>query len=174
MIKRLAIFLFLFLILTAPVLAQEKYATPSAVKYELPFPGMLPDHPLYKLKVLRDKITLFLIRDPQKKTEYHLMLADKRIQMANILVDKGKIELAKETALKGEHEYTLIIFMLKDENKKPSKESFNRLEKAALKHQEVLNGILAKVADKDKKTFLTVIYFSKKNADELKTIYNTY
>lgn len=150
-------------------------STPSAVvKYDLAYPGMLPDHPLYKLKVLRDKITTFLIQDPMKKAEYHLLLADKRIHMSKILVEKGKIELAKETALKGENEYTLLVFMFKDVGKKPSKTFFDTLQAAALKHQEILNEIVARVGEKDKKTFETVIQFSKRNADELKTIYQTY
>ncbi len=37
-----------------PTPVQE--ATQMIVKYDLAFPGILPDHPLYKLKVLRNKI----------------------------------------------------------------------------------------------------------------------
>ena len=133
---------------------------------------MLPDSPFYKLKVLRDKIMLGLIQDPMKKVEYHLLLADKRIQMAKILVNKGKTELAKETALKGENEYTLLVFLFKDVQKKPNKALFDKLELAALKHQEVLRGITTKLKGEDKKNFETVIEFSKRNADELSTIYN--
>lgn len=147
---------------------------PRPVKYDLAFPGMLPDHPLYKLKVLRDKVTLFLTRDPMKKAQYHLLLADKRIHMAAILIDKGKVELAKETALKGENEYTLLVFLFKDVVKKPDKNFYERLEKASLKHQEILKQMVSKVDAKDKKDFETVVYFSQKNLDELKTIYKNY
>lgn len=96
----------------AQSISQNSSPTPQAsvsADYNLPYPGILPDHPLYKLKVLRDKVTTFLIRDPIKKAEYHLLLADKRIYMSRLLVDKGKIALAKETALKGENEYTLHL-----------------------------------------------------------------
>jgi len=155
-----------FIFFTGNSLAQS---SPS-VKYDLPYPGILPDHPLYKLKVLRDKIATFLISDPTKKAQYHLLLADKRLVMARMLVDKDMIELAKETALKGENEYTLLVFMYKDINKKPSKPLFNKLEKAAMKHQELLNEIVKKVSEKDKGTFRTVLGFSKRNLLELKSL----
>lgn len=163
-----------------PIFAQEKTInltptpTNTPVRYDLPYPGMLPDSPFYKLKVLRDKIILGLIQDPIKKVEFHLNLADKRISMSNLLADKGKIELAKETALKGENEYTLIMFLLKDIEKKPTKQLSDRLFNAALKHQEVLKEIVSKVSEKDKKAFETVVYFSKQNAEELKKINNTF
>lgn len=178
--KKLLAVLFILLLVSFSSLAfaQEISPTPqpspspTPVKYNLPYPGMLPDSPFYKLKVLRDKIMLVLIQDPMKKVEYHLLLADKRIQMAKILVNKGKTELAKETALKGENEYTLLVFLFKDVQKKPNKALFDKLELAALKHQEVLRGITTKLKGEDKKNFETVIEFSKRNADELSTIYN--
>lgn len=168
------IFFFLFASSTFAQVSPTPSLTPAPVKYDLAFPGMLPDHPLYKLKVLRDKVTLFLTRDPMKKAQYHLLLADKRIHMAAMLVDKGKIELAKETALKGENEYTLLVFLFKDVVRKPDKNFYGRLEKASLKHQEILKQIVSKVDTKDKKDFETVVYFSEKNLDELKTIYKNY
>lgn len=166
--RRLSVLLiFILLVLFTGVSFAQ---SPTSVNYDLPYPGILPDHPLYKLKVLRDRITLFLIRDTQKKAEHHLLLADKRIQMANILIDKGKVELAKETALKGENEYTLLVFMFKDRNERPSKELFSRLEKAAQKHQEILKDIISKVGNSDKKTFETVLEFSERNLSELKDL----
>src|SRR3989338_2358404 len=175
--KILVILMFVFLeIFPSVSYAQTPTSipTPTPIKYNLPYPGMLPDNPLYKLKVLRDKATLFLMRNPNRKAEYHILLADKRIQMAKILVERGKVDIAKETALKGENEITLLVFLLKDERKKPTKELFNRVEKASFKHQEVLNDIAKKVEKKDKKTFETVVYFSTVNLGELRKIYKDY
>lgn len=180
MIKKTILLISFFFLFVGSTFAQEvsptvtPTPTPASVKYDLAFPGMLPDNRLYKLKVLRDKITLFLTRDPMKKAEYHLLLADKRIHMAAMLVDKGNIELAKETALKGENEYTLLVFLFKDVVRKPDKNFYEKLEKASLKHQEVLEQMVSKVDAKDKKDFETVVYFSRKNLDELKTIYKNY
>ena len=174
---RKIILLVLFSFVFAPhAFGQESLPTPSPtpIKYDLPHPGMLPDSPFYKLKVLRDKVMLVLIQDTNKKAEYHLLLADKRIHMAKLLVDKGNVELAKETALKGENEITNLVNLLKDKREKPSKELFDRVETASMKHQEVLGEIAKKVGDKDKETFETVIYFSKVNLEELRKIYKYY
>ena len=172
----------IFFVFTGISFAQEKSPTPTAnptptpafVKYDLAYPGMLPDSPFYKIKVLRDKITLAITKDPIKKAERHLLLADKRIYMAKMLFDKNEIELAKETALKGENEYTLLVNTLKDARKKPSKELFEKLEKASMKHQEILNEIASKTDGENKKTFQIVIEFSKINLEELKKIYKNY
>lgn len=170
--KKLLVALIILFLAFSPSFAQETSPLSVPVKYDLPHHGILPDHPLYKLKVLRDKVVTFLTRDPIKKAEHHLLLTDKRIYMSKLLVDKGKIELAKETALKGENEYTLLVFLFKDVQKKPNKALFDKLELAALKHQEVLRGITKKLKGQDKKNFETIIEFSKRNADELSTIYN--
>lgn len=147
--------------------------SPTPIKYDLPYPGsILPDNPLYKLIVLRDKIILLITGDVQKKADYHLLLADKKIQMAQILVDKGEINLAKDTTLKAEDEITQLTFELKGKYTKPSKDLYDRLQRASQKHQEILTQIINKVSSKDKKTFETVLGFSKRNADELTKIYN--
>ncbi len=52
--------------------------TPIPVDYQLPYPGLLPDNVLYKLKTLRDKIIEFLISDPLKKAEFDILQGDKR------------------------------------------------------------------------------------------------
>lgn len=169
--KKLLIFITIFasfFIFANLALALES----QRVDYNLPYPGILPDHPLYKLKVLRDKVVTFLIRDPIKKAEYHLLLADKRIYMSRLLVDKGKIALAKETALKGENEYTLLVFVFKTANKKPDAGFMDKLTRAAVKHQELLNEIMEKVGNTDKETFRIVLEFSKRNLEELRKLYS--
>ena len=47
--------------------------------YLLPYPGMLPDNPLYMLKAMRDRVINFLIADSQKKAEFYLLQSDKRL-----------------------------------------------------------------------------------------------
>lgn len=174
MIRKIIFAVFIFFIFTSPISAQEKATVSAEIKYDLAYPGMLPDSPFYKLKVLRDKVMLSLKRDPINKVEYHLLLADKRIHMAKILAEKNETELAKETALKGENEYTLLVNQLKAARKKPSKELFEKLEKASLKHQEVLAEIANKQSGENKKLFETVINFSKTNLVELRKIYKYY
>lgn len=170
------ILFFIIIIFLILPFVQNSYAqSPMPVKYDLPYPGsLLPDNPLYKLTVLRDKIILYLTSDVQKKAEYHLLLADKKIQLAQILLNKGKIDLAKDTALKAEDEITRLTFELKDKYTKPSKDLYDKLQRASQKHQEILTQMINKVGSRDKKTFEMVLEFSKRNADQLKTIYTTY
>lgn len=64
--------------------------TPQKQLYELPYPGILPTHPLYFLKNLRDSIIESLITDPGKKVEFYVLQADKKLQMATMLTDSNK------------------------------------------------------------------------------------
>lgn len=143
-------------------------ASPSAtIQYDLAFPGMLPDHPLYKLKVLRDKISLAFISDPQKKADLYLKQTDKGILAAAMLVDKNKIDLAQETALKAEHNFTLLTQQLWNLPKKPGEAFFEKLKTAATKHQEVLTSLAKRVPDDKKETFNQVTEFSKRNVESI-------
>lgn len=147
-----------------PTLTPGTQATQSPIiKYDLAYPGILPDHPLYKLKVLRDKISVALINNPQKRIEFYLLKTDKGILATAMLVDKNKIALAEETALKAENNYTLLTNELYNLPKKPDSRFFKKLKDASLKHQEVLNSLLKRVPQNKRKTFEIVIDFSKRN-----------
>lgn len=137
--------------------------TPPYVKYDLAYPGMLPDSPLYKLKVLRDKIIAASIFNPLKKINFYVLQTDKGILATAMLIDKNKIDLAQETALKAENNFTLISTQLYMLPKKPNKDFFKRLETAGLKHQEVLESIIKRVPKDKQKIFENVIDFSKRN-----------
>lgn len=78
---------------------------PTPVDYQLPYPGLLPDNPLYKLKTLRDKIVFFLISDPLKKAQFDLLQSDKRLNSAWYLL-QGKTadsQLIIDTLSKGQN-----------------------------------------------------------------------
>ncbi|MBI5613922.1 hypothetical protein HY947_03270 [Candidatus Gottesmanbacteria bacterium] len=156
----------------AEIMSATTPASTSSTTYKLAYPGMLPDHPLYKLKLLRDKIMLSLMQDPIRKAEYYLLLADKQIAMSALLVDKGNIQLAKEIALKGENQYTAITFLFKDTGTKPSQEFYDRLIGASQEHQKILRSVASKLDADDKKIFETVLEFSTRNADEINKIFN--
>lgn len=148
----------------APSKENKTSSPPVIIKYDLAYPGILPDHPLYKLKVLRDKITAVAISDPRKKIDFYLLSTDKGILASAILVDKGKIDLAIQTALKAEHNYTLLTYELYNlPRKKPNAEFFIKLKTASLKHQEVLISLIKRVSKEDQKVFQQVVDFSKRN-----------
>ena len=85
---------------TAMVSAQKdaEEATETAktsIDYALPYPGILPGHPLYSVKMLRDRVMGWFITDPLKKAEFYLLLADKRINAGQFLVNYGKQQLGE-------------------------------------------------------------------------------
>lgn len=146
-----------------PISTPTINTTPAIIKYDLAYPGILPDNPLYKLKVLRDKISVGLIADPKNKLEFYLLQADKGILAAAMLVDKKNIKLAKETALKAENNITLLTYNLWRLPKKLDNAFYNKLKTASLKHQEVLVSLEKRVSNEDAKIFREVIEFSKRN-----------
>jgi len=169
--KFLPLLLVVFFVFISPkdAFAQAVSPTPtSAVKYDLAYPGILPDSPIYKLKVLRDKIIEALISDPSKKIDFYLLQADKGMLASAILVDKNEIKLAEDTALKAENNFTLITGELGRLYVKPNPDLFTKLETASLKHQEVLSSLEGRVPQEDKKVFETVLNFSKSNLETVK------
>ena len=110
------------------------------VQYYLPYPGLLPDSPLYKFKALRDKIGLWLTWDEKKKVEKELFLADKRINAAVALMAGGKASLAGSTATKAEKylEQAVSGAQRLTNAGKDVKSLEMTLAKAIAKHREIL------------------------------------
>lgn len=163
-LKRSLIFLitFLFIVIsTAGVKAQENIpsaADSSKVSYQLSYPGLLPDHPLYFLKAARDRVMSFFISNPVKKAEFDLLQADKRIAASFLLVQKGgKITMAQSTFSKGENYFEEAINKARDAHSQGVNisELAKKLKEANLKHQEVLSDIEKKLSKKDKGKFAT-------------------
>lgn len=165
--RNLFALLFMLFALTS-VFGSISYAkeTPStaSIKYDLAYPGILPDNFLYKLKLLRDKLTNLLITDPKKRAEFYLLQADKGILATAMLIDKKNITLAEQTALKAEHNMTLLNNEFSRMPKKPDNELFAKLRTASLKHQEVLNSLVKRVSKDKKKILEQVLEFSARNS----------
>lgn len=117
----------------------------SKVVYELPYPGILPDHPLYLLKAVRDKTLDVFTRDNIKKAELYLLLSDKRTAMAISLVKKGKDKLALTTMSKAEKYFLKIPSLLKASKKQgvnPQAELINKLKLSNAKHKEIIEDLI--------------------------------
>jgi hypothetical protein len=134
-----------FLLLTLPVLmflpfgiqAQEE-ATESSdamlekpIDYYLPHPGLLPDHPLYWLKMIRDRFGLWLAWQPEVKAEKLLNYADKRLGAGWTMIENGELNLGLSTLTKGEKYLEQAIKLKQHLNEE-------RINKAIAKHKEVL------------------------------------
>jgi hypothetical protein len=162
-----SLIVFLYVSFLSPVAAQtksENSATPPAkVEYELSYPGILPDNPLYFIKAARDRLVSFLINDPVKRSEFNLLTSDKRVYAAKILSDRGKFDLAINTLSKSNNylEQALSIAhqgKIQGENFDPV---LSNLKTAILKHEEIAILIKSRV---DKKLFSQV----QKEQDRLK------
>lgn len=115
------------------------------VIYNLPYPGLLPDSPLYFTKIIRDRINDFLTRDNVKKAQLYLLDSDKRISMAMVLASKGKSQLAIDTFAKGEKYFLkipgLLIAAKKQGAQAPS--SFvETLKQSNAKHKELIDDLI--------------------------------
>ncbi|MDO8621178.1 MAG: DUF5667 domain-containing protein [Candidatus Levybacteria bacterium] len=166
----LHILIILFSLFIFPIV-QTSFAEESTqstiIKYDLAYPGILPDNPLYKLKVVRDKIVASLISDPNKKIEFYLLQTDKGILATAMLIDNNKVDLALQTALKAENNYTLLTQQLYKFRQKPNANFFKKLKTASLKHQEVLASLIKRVPEKNKQAFTNIIYFSQRNLETI-------
>ena len=142
-----------------------------AQEYLLPYPGMLPDHSLYKIKVLRDKVTLLLMRDPIKRAAKHLQMADKELFAALKLAEKDNMALAQQTAFKAEHHMTLLVGEIAKavyySNREFPRDLAQRSHQATLKHQELLAGMMARAKEDEQEAFQTIKEFSIRNNQEL-------
>jgi len=134
----------------------DEAATPvvQKVEYTLPFPGMLPDHPLYFLKRFRDTILEKLISDPIRKAEFYVLQGDKRLQMGVSLFATGKAPLGESTVSKAEKYLELAATGLSSYKKSGGVVPtyvVERLEKSTAKHQEVITELMSKAGETEKK-----------------------
>lgn len=113
-----------------------------SVDYTLVYPGLLPDNPLYVLKVLRDRLVGFFISDPLKKSAFDLLQADKRLNAGVYLSQEPKIDegLIVSTISKGENYFSESIDQLDLAKKQGGVVGVqvNTLEIAGKKHMQVL------------------------------------
>jgi len=150
----------------------EEEATPEAkepVDYVLPWPGILPDHFLYPLKMVRDRIWLFLTTDPLNKAELLLKFADKRIYSAQLLFDKGKAEQGLSTATKAEKYLERAINQEKvaREKGKDTAAFLEKLAKATLKHEEILLEMKEKIGETGKSVIDTTLEYSRQGYQQV-------
>lgn len=127
---------------TSNVLGEQK---DIEIDYYLPYPGrILPDHPLWPLKALRDKLWLLITSDIGKKVDLKLLFADKRIAMSKTLFERDKPEIAFSTLTKAE-KYLQEASGQEEENRQKGVDTHEHLDKlvrAALKHRQIMDEIL--------------------------------
>ncbi|MFN4212528.1 MAG: DUF5667 domain-containing protein [Microgenomates group bacterium] len=172
--KNLVFFLVFFLLLLTPVIVYffEYPTTVEAVQekviYDLPYPGILPDHPLYFLKAIRDRLVDWGTRDNLKKAQLYLLYSDKKVAMAQSLVKKGKNALAFSTFSKGEKYFLKIPKLLLEAKKQGSSPPSGFVEKLKLansKHKEIAESFLKELPQGSTNLVISIIKLN----DQIKT-----
>ena len=135
----------------------EMTATDEALpkmEYYLPYPGVLPDSPMYKIKMIRDRVALWLTFGEEKKARKELAYADKRINAAMYLVEGGKLGLGVTTATKAEKylEKAVERVVRMSTEGQDAKSFLADLSRATQKHLEILEQLEGQVTGEDKKT----------------------
>ena len=114
---------------------------PGPVEYILPYPGILPTHPLYLFKTLRDRIIEMLITDPSSKAEFYILQADKKLNMGVGLKRTSKTNEAKTAFAESLASRGLALDVLETHKKAGNPNPGHLIEKLKLslaKHAEVL------------------------------------
>jgi len=120
------------------------------VMYELPYPGLLPGHYLYPLKMMRDRVVEWLTFDRDKKVELMILYADKRMAAAKVLLERGEEDLGVETGLKAMMYQERAISMIEEIKAEGENVGVwaNRLERGTAKYRETWRGLVEKVSEK--------------------------
>lgn len=147
-------FILLFRVFTLPVIGQTPFPSVSptvspSLGYALPYAGILPDHPLYFLKQIRDRILILLTRDPLKNSQLHLVLADKSLVMGELLWEKGNYNLSLSTFNRGEKYLLMSVLMLFDLKKSMTIPPgvADKFDLAAKKHEEVIVDLMTNITE---------------------------
>lgn len=145
----------------------------AKVVYEMPYPGLLPDHPLYPIKIFRDRVTEFLTRDNIKKANLYLNYSDKRVMMAMELAEKGKSQQALSTLSKAEKYFEKIPDLLKsskEQGTSPPDDLVLRLKLSNQKHLEIIQNLLRNFPQGERETFQDILRINKEVEKNLQTI----
>ena len=161
----IGVLLSFFLLGFTMVLAQESEPllpspSPSVpIEYALPYPGILPGHPLYFFKQTRDTILLLLITHPVRKGEFYLLTADKYLNMALQLSEQHQDKKVVET-LEKDVAYLVdcqtLLFETSVEKYPEIRSLRDRYEKSLLKHLEVVTTLQMSVDESLKSRIDTV------------------
>ena len=176
--KQILASVLLFLALAYPTYSQSP--VPSAapeVVYEAPKINLLPDSPLYKFRLVLDRLSLTLSSRPYVKARKYVLLADRELTSALKLLEKGNDSLALHTAFRGEHYMTLFVNTLK-----AAAYATGTLDLAVTKlahdaysyHQQVIQSMVAKTSGQTQEELKKILEFSQRNDYELTLLEQEY
>lgn len=144
----------------------------AALLNGLPGPQVMPDSPLYFLKIWYEKVILFFAFNDAKKAEQYSKLAERRLYEAEKMARKGNEKLTKK-ALEAYEEYLNKAITKAEEAKKEAQEgtkkaaeeranqALEKISESTLKSQEVLLRVYQLVPDEVKDVIEGIISITK-------------
>ena len=142
----------------SPQVLSDTVDTPSTINiaYDLIYPGkILPDHPLWYVKAIRDKIVHSLTFNHMSRAKLALKCADKRLQMAQEMFKKGKPDLGVATLERAEQYLAESVDHAKEaESSEESKEFLRTASLASLKHREIIEENILPLSPEDLKPMI--------------------
>lgn len=153
-----------------PAAPKEVSVEAEQVEYTLPYPGILPDNPLFFIKNIRDSFWGFLTRDYHKKAELMLLFSDKRVAMASELSEKGKWELAADSLEQSESDFKKAISAVAQAKKQgngPPGDFVQTLKLSNAKHRQVIETLLKETPQGSGTNLQTTLERNKKLSQEL-------
>jgi len=166
-------FVVLFAVSAFFVQSQTITINQAEVGYTLPYPGILPDHPFYIIKAIRDKFNDLITRDYYKKAQLYLLYSDKRLVMADLLLKKGKTKLAVTTLSKGEKYFERITPLVKNSKKQGvafPQEFIARLRLANAKHTQIITTMIRQFPQGEEGEIGVVLELNNKIKKDLDTL----
>lgn len=143
----------------------ELTITAQNVEYNLPYPGILADHPLYFVKALRDKMQLFLARDSYRKAEITLNDSDKKTHMALLLSKKSKWQMAANVMRQAEDAFDQIPKYLetsRSQGTSPTDEFVLTLRLSNDKHYQIIETLLKDSPQGERAAFEQILQINRK------------
>lgn len=131
------------MVMSEKAVIEDKYL----IDYPLPFEGeILPDNPLWYIKVLRDKLWYIVTFNTDKKVRLNILFADKRLNASLKLFEKEKPDLGTASLSKSGKYMEKAEKMLEG---KDNKELLNTLAQSSLKHRQVIEDRILPLTPED-------------------------
>lgn len=136
-----------------------------SVNYHFPYPGRIaPDHPLWSLKAIRDRVWILITPKAERRAELDLLFANKRMVSADLLFKADKPELALSVLTKAEK--YLESALIEEENARHGNVNTSTylysLNLASLKHREMIREMLENAPEDAKPEIIKTEDYSKR------------
>ncbi|MEK7071260.1 MAG: DUF5667 domain-containing protein [Patescibacteria group bacterium] len=169
--------IFLFLVSIPPLFYLFNYSdtvlvSEKKIVYELPYPGILPDSPLYSVKQIRDKMLEAMTRKNIDKAKLYLLISDKEIRMTELLAEKGNWTLVEKTLISATAYQAKIYPLLKvakQQGDKPTLALVDQLIASTTKHREVFISLKKNAPQSMQKYFSKLIEYQSSLLQQLPT-----